>query len=515
MKMKQFILALVLSAWCLGVLAQADKKDFEVKGFHLDLRIQVMKPEALKAFAKELSDFGVNTLVMEWEGSFPFESHPLIANKNSYTKAEIRDFVSYCESLGIDVIPLQQTLGHMEYVLRYARYAKQREDRKDVSQICPSQPKLNKALLTDLITEMAELHPSKYFHIGGDEAYLFGHCKHCSAKVEEHGKAKLLAEHLKMVCDIVVSLGKVPVLWADVANKYPEELHQLPKETVFVVWNYGWALDRFGDPAKLVDLGFEVWGAPSLRSNPDNYYLTRWNYHLENNRDFIPLCRESGYNGILMTSWSTSGIYSAIFEDKQTIIDLIALRNVYPISGFRILLAAYAQSMNSSVALDIEKFIAGYCDERFGFTESQSAEFWIALQGAPYEVIDARVDKQKDLTVEHMWEGAQQNQTTMHTLKPKTNKEEFAHFVLMNDIRENYLAFKVVEARVNHPGFTLAEREEVLEDIETILAKDRKISKQFCRLNKDLLYKSDIEVENTLRTKRVLLLKRQLEKERK
>jgi len=33
--------------------ATAQQKDFVVKGFHLDLRIQVMKMDALKAFAKK------------------------------------------------------------------------------------------------------------------------------------------------------------------------------------------------------------------------------------------------------------------------------------------------------------------------------------------------------------------------------------------------------------------------------------------------------------------------------
>ena len=33
--------------------------DFPVKGFHIDLRIQVMTPEALKDFAKQLSEFGM------------------------------------------------------------------------------------------------------------------------------------------------------------------------------------------------------------------------------------------------------------------------------------------------------------------------------------------------------------------------------------------------------------------------------------------------------------------------
>jgi uncharacterized radical SAM superfamily Fe-S cluster-containing enzyme len=54
--------------------ATAQQKDFTIKGFHLDLSIQVMKMDALKAFAKKLSEQGINTLVMEWEGTYPFEN---------------------------------------------------------------------------------------------------------------------------------------------------------------------------------------------------------------------------------------------------------------------------------------------------------------------------------------------------------------------------------------------------------------------------------------------------------
>jgi hypothetical protein len=46
--------------------------EFKVRGFHIDLRTQVMTLPALKAFAKELSEFGINTIVMEWEATFPY-----------------------------------------------------------------------------------------------------------------------------------------------------------------------------------------------------------------------------------------------------------------------------------------------------------------------------------------------------------------------------------------------------------------------------------------------------------
>lgn len=491
---------------------QDTKNEFRVVGFHLDLRVQVMKLEALKDFADELASFGVNTLVMEWEATFQFEKHPLIANKNAYTRDEIKEFIAHCKNINIDVIPLQQSLGHVEYILRHARYAEQRESHKDVSQLCPLETELNKALFTDLFTELAAVHPSEYIHIGGDEAYLFGDCKKCSKKVEEEGKATLLAEHLKMVCDIVVSLGKTPVLWADVANKYPEKLDQLPKETVFIVWNYGWALDRFGDPAKLTKKGFEVWGAPSLRSNPDNFYLTRWAYHFNNIRDFIPQCRNSNYAGIIMTSWSTSGVYSTVFEDKQTITELLAVRNVYPISGFRILIAAYAQAMQQNEGLDIEEFIISYCNEQYGFNKKEALAFWKAIQGHPYEIIDGKVEKNDELTVKTMLESAIIDQKTLNTLKASKNADEYEHFKLMKDIRVNYLTFKQIEVFVNSPEFGTEDLPEVLSQLEDLLNKDEPIKERFTTMNKNLLKDNQIQEENRIRIERVKLLYERLKK---
>ncbi len=59
---------------------------------------------------------------MEWEGTYPFEKHPLIPNRYAYRKEDIVSFVKCCNSLGIDIIPLQQNFGHVEYILRNERY---------------------------------------------------------------------------------------------------------------------------------------------------------------------------------------------------------------------------------------------------------------------------------------------------------------------------------------------------------------------------------------------------------
>src|SRR5258707_3823977 len=164
---KHIIILLLLFVAVYGLNAQTPVKQqspFVVKGFHLDLRVQVMTMDALKAFALKLSGLGINTLIMEWEGTYPFEKHPLIPNRYAYSKAEIISFIKYCSDLGIDVIPLQQSFGHVEYILRNDRYKDLREDQKDFSQVCPLQTEQDKALFTDLYTELTSTHTSKYIH---------------------------------------------------------------------------------------------------------------------------------------------------------------------------------------------------------------------------------------------------------------------------------------------------------------------------------------------------------------
>ncbi len=163
--------------------AGGTEDSFHIRGFHLDLRIQVMKMQALKNFTLQLSKQGINTLVMEWEATYPFEEDPLIPNRYAYTRQEVKDFIKYCQSLHIDVIPLQQSFGHVEYILRNYKYASLREDDKDFSQVCPSEQEKNKELFTRLFKDMASMHPSPYFHIGGDETHLLGHCEKCKKKV--------------------------------------------------------------------------------------------------------------------------------------------------------------------------------------------------------------------------------------------------------------------------------------------------------------------------------------------
>jgi hexosaminidase len=500
-------LLLLLFICCLQTgFAQTADNQFKVRGFHLDMRIQVMPMPALEAFAKKLSDAGINTLIMEWEGTYPFEKHPLIPNRYAYTKAEIVDFVKYCNDLGIDVIPLQQSFGHVEYILRNEKYKDLREDQKDYSQVCPLQTKQDSALFTDLYTELASTHTSKYIHIGGDETYLLGHDERCKLMVAKEGKSKLYIDYIRMLCNIVIKLGKTPVMWADIALKYPDAINLLPKGTILIDWNYGWDMNNFGEHQKLVASGYEIWGAPALRSHPDNYFLTMWEKHLKNIRDFIPVCRQLGYKGMIMTSWSTSGGYSPVWETDENILDLYAIRHVYPISGFNMLLAAYIESLKSAKPLDIDAFVIKYANEQYGLNHAQAQVLWKALKTAPYQVIQGKVIAPAPVSLNQLLDSTTQALDAINALNPTKNKVEFEQYRVMVSIRLYYLLYEFVENRLNSPDFDTKEIPLVLTKLESLMKRGEGIDAMFELANRDYLYPAEIAQENELRNAKVKLL---------
>lgn len=477
------------------------KSEFPVKGFHIDLRCQIMTMPALKSFAKELSEFGINTIIMEWEATFPFKNHATLSNKYAYSEEEVDSFINYCSTIGIDVIPLQNCFGHAEYILSHDRYAHIKEDKKEVSQVCPMKEEECIEIFSEIFKEVASKHPSKYFHIGGDETYLLGSCKLCAQKAAEVGKSKLFVDYVKAMCKIVSDFGKQPILWADVILKYPEAVSELPKNAIFVDWNYGWKNDHFGDIEKLYRAGVTFWGSPSIRSHPDNLYLTQWNKHFRNQEIFIPYCREKNYEGIVMTSWSNGGTYGFLYDTNWEVIQMYPIRYVYPLSGFRIIVACYGEALKTEGAVNSQQFVIKYAVERFGLTENEGRALWEILT-APQEVIVRGEDLNKK-GVSEILADTRKIQSKLYSLKPKTNLKEFDHFKLMFDIRVQYLMFKEVENEYESDKFSREAAPQFIKRLEPLVKEAKSINKRFISLNKGFLYHQELVEINGLRTEKL------------
>lgn len=488
----------------------ASTDDFPVKGFHLDLRIQVMTPQALKSFANEIAGLGLNTLVVEWEATYPFAKHGTISNQYSYSREEVVDFIQYCKTLGLNVIPLQQSLGHVEYILRNPRYSHLKEDRKDISQICPLKTEESKELFRDLFEDLIQTHDSDFIHIGGDETYLLGHCEKCQNRVKEVGKSKLFVDHMKMVTDLVIEMGKTPLMWADIILKYPEAASELPNETVFIDWNYGWKINHFGNISDLQKLGFSFWGAPSIRSHPNNWFVTDWPTHFKNQRDFIPYARNENYKGIIMTSWSTTGLYGFTWDVGFDVIDMVQIRNTYPMSGFKILIHSYAESLKKQEPIDPQEFVLRYAKNQFGLSDEEAGYLWDFFSFPPELIVNGKPERSAD--VSEMKRKFGPIRDNIIRSNPKLNTEEFEHFKLMSDLRMHYLNYKEIEEKYNSEDFSESIIPDLLKSLELVFEEAKLLDKRFFALNHGFLYDSEIEHQNALRIQQAQVLHNRLSK---
>ena len=87
-------------------------------------RNAVMKVEEVKRFASTLKTFGYNTLLLYTEDTYEVDGEPYFGYlRGKYTKAEMKEIVSYCDGIGMEVIPCIQTLAHLNQIFLWADYA--------------------------------------------------------------------------------------------------------------------------------------------------------------------------------------------------------------------------------------------------------------------------------------------------------------------------------------------------------------------------------------------------------
>ena len=179
-------------------------------------------------------------LQIEYENRIKLDSLPGVETADAFSHEDVREIVRCAEENGLKVIPLLQSLGHLEYLLQLPAYRKYSELQTDFSQFCPLNDEAFE-LWKKAFDEMRSLHPdSEYFHIGGDETRQLGKCPACAKFAKDHSREELFFQHISRVCQYAVSKGVRPVLWHDMLARSGrfDLLAKLPKETVLLYWEY-------------------------------------------------------------------------------------------------------------------------------------------------------------------------------------------------------------------------------------------------------------------------------------
>lgn len=105
-----------------------------------------------------------------------------------YTQDDVREIVEYARRRHITIIPEIEMPGHSEEVLAAYPLLSCANDMYKNSDLCIGK-EATFAFLEDVLTEMIDLFPSHYIHIGGDEAVKSGwaSCPDCQKRMKEEG----------------------------------------------------------------------------------------------------------------------------------------------------------------------------------------------------------------------------------------------------------------------------------------------------------------------------------------
>ena len=315
-----------------------------LKGFHI-CSVAQFRPDYLEKWLRRLADFGYNTVVWELENSIKWENCPECAAPDALSKNEFRKILALCRSLGLEPIPLFQTLGHCEYVLKTPEYSRFAEKPGCIDQYCPSNPEVLD-FLGRWIEEYLELFGDvRYFHLGMDEARHIGECASCADFSAANSKSALYIRHVNTMSDKLIERNVRPIIWADMVLSHPEALADLSRKVILFDWMYDirrndakvwvWNKGKFDknslppDDRKLFDhvlfplgdelgrepetfytadflagQGFDVVTSPASSSYGDNVFSPRHFHHLSNVFDSFAKGAEKSMRGSVLTSWT-------------------------------------------------------------------------------------------------------------------------------------------------------------------------------------------------------------------
>ncbi|MDD2708656.1 MAG: glycoside hydrolase family 20 zincin-like fold domain-containing protein [Verrucomicrobiae bacterium] len=216
-----------------------DWPDLPFRGVHLMLQDSIPDPGWFHEAFDRLAGYKINSVIMEYEDKFPYRKHAAINHPLAFGRRQIKELNDRAGSLQIQIIPLLQSLGHVEYILKHDAYARLRERADSGFEYCPLHPGAF-ALFKDLADELLAAHPgSEYFHIGGDEAWFLGECERCRKVARSpREKSRLFVDYVNRVADYLIEKGKIPIVWSDVLVAFPQELGRLNKKIVIMYWDY-------------------------------------------------------------------------------------------------------------------------------------------------------------------------------------------------------------------------------------------------------------------------------------
>ena len=241
-----------------------DRPRFPWRGLMLDCSRNFFSVEFIKRLLDALSLHHIS--IFHWHLTddqgwrLPVKQYPLLTRISSrrydsrtgmhldgfYTEAEIRDIVSYAAERHIEVVPEVDLPGHASAIL--AAYPGlgctggpyKVEERFGVFEdvLCAGNDEIFR-LAEAVFDTLAELFPSKYVHIGGDEVLFnrWKECPKCRERLAEFGLTEapeLQSWITSRLAEMLRERGKYAIGWDEILEN--TEKFPLPENAIVMSW---------------------------------------------------------------------------------------------------------------------------------------------------------------------------------------------------------------------------------------------------------------------------------------
>ncbi len=282
-----------------------DWPDFHHRGVLLDIsRDKVPEMDTLYGLVDKLAGWKFNQLQLYTEHVFAYRDHPTVwQDASPMTPAQVRALDAYCKARYVELVPNQNSFGHMDRWLKHAQYQHLGEMPGGGADLCPVDPACE-AFLVGLYADLLPNFSSSKFNVCCDETWSLGKGRSKQA-VEEKGLGRVYLDFLLEIRRLVQNHGRVMLFWGDIVMQHPEVIPELPKDVTVLEWGYE-AGHPFAEHArKLADSGIPFYVVPGTSS---------WNSLAGRTDNAIANLSNAARNGLaygaigyLVTDWGDGG----------------------------------------------------------------------------------------------------------------------------------------------------------------------------------------------------------------
>lgn len=323
----------------------------DMRILQIDLARQKETVEYVKKYADLAKECGYNYLQLYLENVIRTPDTEFFDKEDTYSLDEMKEIVSYAESIGLKVIPCFENLPHLEKFFQYKElehlselYDEKTPTRKYFSYIygtcgCPSNPELYK-FMDKYLTDCMQAFPnSEYVHMCLDEVFDLAHCDRCRERLNNgETKKDIFYKHFMHTYNLIKSWGK-KLISADDFFEYVDITELLPRDVIVFNWNYGfigselsghWIGKRKKDWFRKYDeLGIKYIFAVYSHRGSSVYNTDTFTHHANKYSPYgacaTAWCRsESFYQGAYPFMYYSGKLWSGEIQNEQDRIDKFA-----------------------------------------------------------------------------------------------------------------------------------------------------------------------------------------------